>query len=97
MDINDAKHPNYFYVKDDEYTNLLHVTRKNKCNLKATVTELNKIHHYKFNNIDAFLEYFNYIRQFVSASHLKLCKIEYESELKRLNEAYSYEGWKDSE
>lgn len=95
MNIDDARHPNYFYVMDDEYTNLLHVTRKNKCNLKATVSELNKIHHYEFNSIDAFLEHFNYIRQFVSASHLRLCKIEYESELKKLNEAYSDEGGKD--
>lgn len=96
MNINDATHPNYFYVKDDEYTNLLHVTRKNKGDLKATVVELNQVDHYNFNNVYAFLEHFYHVKQFVSASHLKICKIEFESELNLINDAYYDTSQQDS-
>lgn len=68
-------------VKNEEISNFLLVVRRCDCDLKKAVIRLNFNDHYEFKNIDAFIDRFYEVLQFIDGERLKRIKEVYEKEM----------------
>ncbi|MDV8169454.1 hypothetical protein L5D95_10315 [Streptococcus pneumoniae] len=76
-------------IRDEQFNYLLHILQKNDDDLKKTIIELNKYHHYQLNNVDDYINKVYEVKQFISNHCLYDAQKHFKKELKLIDETYS--------